>query len=292
MSINSLQSTINRLQGEIADLYKKISNEKKKEADATTKIIRAQQSIAKSSSQATIRSKLSEIDRNNNDVARSSKNQADLQRKVADKSKDLIRYQQQLSKAIETENKKQLEAQRNMEQRLLASQQDLAKELEDQKGLIREGGLVSSRLASTASAEDYAEPEYDVFISHASEDKDDFVRPLAEELVGIGVKVWYDEHSMRWGDSLRQSIDKGLANSRFGIIVISTHFVNKPWPAYELDGLIAREIEGGKVVLPIWHKVSKSEVMKFSPTMANKIALNSSIDEISDIAKQLKEMLQ
>ncbi|MNC65913.1 hypothetical protein D3C75_1162530 [compost metagenome] len=49
--------------------------------------------------------------------------------------------------------------------------------------------------------------------------------------------------------------------------------------------------DGGKVILPIWHKVTKSEVLKYSPTLADKLALNTSIDEGFPIAKQLKEMI-
>ena len=80
---------------------------------------------------------------------------------------------------------------------------------------------------------------YDAFISHASEDKDDFVRPLAEFLDRAGLSVWYDEFSLSAGDSLSRSIDKGLARSRFGIVVLSNSFLQKRWPEYELRGLAA-----------------------------------------------------
>lgn len=290
MSISSLQSSINRIQNDLADLQKKISAEKKKEADATAKVNKAQQDLSKTNSSSTMRNKLSEINRCQDDISRASKNQAVLQKKVADKNKDLLRYQEQLSREQENERKKQLEAQKKIEREQLNFQKNLTHELEAQRKLIQ--GIQIPLPASPSTSEtDNEDPRYDVFISHASEDKDEFVRPLAEELVRIGVKVWYDEFSMQWGDSLRRSIDRGLANSKYGVIVISSSFISKKWPAYELDGLIAREIEGGKVVLPIWHKVTKSEVMKYSPTLADKIAMNSSIDELSDIAKQLKEML-
>lgn len=62
---------------------------------------------------------------------------------------------------------------------------------------------------------------YDVFICHASEDKEDFVRPLAEALRQENVEVWYDEFTLRLGDSIRRSIDKGLKQSRFGLVVLS-----------------------------------------------------------------------
>ena len=59
---------------------------------------------------------------------------------------------------------------------------------------------------------------YDVFISHASEDKEEVVRPLANALRKAGLKVWYDEFELHIGDSLRRKIDQGLAKSRFGIV--------------------------------------------------------------------------
>ncbi|MEX1028877.1 MAG: toll/interleukin-1 receptor domain-containing protein, partial [Paenibacillaceae bacterium] len=63
-----------------------------------------------------------------------------------------------------------------------------------------------------------------MFISHASEDKKGFVRPLAKKLKEAHVEVWYDEFSLMPGDSLRRSIDKGLTQSRFGIVVLSDAF--------------------------------------------------------------------
>lgn len=71
--------------------------------------------------------------------------------------------------------------------------------------------------------------KYDVFISHASEDKDEVVRPLAHALKESGLSVWFDEFELRIGDSLRRKIDRGLANSRFGVIVLSRSFFEKGW---------------------------------------------------------------
>ena len=76
---------------------------------------------------------------------------------------------------------------------------------------------------------------YDAFISHASEDKDSLVRPLAEALRDHHVEVWYDELSLQVGDSLRRSIDRGLAKSRFGVVVLSPAFFAKEWPQWELE---------------------------------------------------------
>ena len=132
--------------------------------------------------------------------------------------------------------------------------------------------------------------EYDFFISHATEDKN-FVRPLAKVLKKAGCKVWYDEFEMKVGDSLRQKIDYGLANSRYGIVVISNYFINKNWTAYELNGMIAREIDGVKVVLPLWHNITKEEVIAYSPTLADKMALETGKHEIDQIVEKLKELL-
>ncbi|MFT6443384.1 MAG: hypothetical protein ACJASQ_001167 [Crocinitomicaceae bacterium] len=119
--------------------------------------------------------------------------------------------------------------------------------------------------------------EYDVFICHASEDKEDFVRPLAERLKQHHLDVWYDEFSLNIGDSLMQKIDEGLSKSRYGIVVLSEHFFKKSWTKRELSGLTSREmIEKRDVILPIWHRVSVQDVLEFSPPLADKVAGTSS----------------
>ncbi len=128
---------------------------------------------------------------------------------------------------------------------------------------------------------------YDAFISHASEDKDDFVRPLAGILKEYGFRVWYDEFELEIGDSLRESIDKGLVTSSYGIVVLSPKFLNKNWTKYELNSLVAKEIEGEKVILPIWHNVTKQQVMEYSPMLADKLALSSETMAIDEIAKRI-----
>jgi hypothetical protein len=134
--------------------------------------------------------------------------------------------------------------------------------------------------------------EYDVFISHSSEDKESFVRPLAEELKKLEVAVWYDDFELKIGDSLREKIDFGLSNSKFGIVVLSNSFFKRKWTKYELNGFISREMNESKVILPIWHKVSKDEVICFSPTLADKVALNSSTKSIKEIAIEIKSILK
>lgn len=116
---------------------------------------------------------------------------------------------------------------------------------------------------------------WDVFISHASEDKEAVARPLAKRLSDAGVEVWLDAHTLTLGDSLRQKIDEGLAGSQYGIVVLSPSFFAKQWPQQELDGLYAREMVGGKVILPVWHGMNQAQVARFSPILAGRLATST-----------------
>ncbi|WP_093347108.1 DnaB-like helicase C-terminal domain-containing protein [Variovorax sp. PDC80] len=118
--------------------------------------------------------------------------------------------------------------------------------------------------------------KYHVFISHASEDKQEVVRPLAEGLEARGLKVWLDEVQMTLGDNLRREIDKGLAQSRYGVVVLSPDYLRKEWPLKELDSLMSLETGLHKKILPIWHKVNSEDIAKYSPLMAGKLAAPSS----------------
>ena len=133
---------------------------------------------------------------------------------------------------------------------------------------------------------------YDLFVCHASEDKKSFVRPLAAALKKENVAVWYDEFSLKLGDSIRRSIDKGLKQSRYGVVVLSKAFFEKQWGQYELDGLAEREMKGqDKVILPIWHGVTHDEILAYSPSLAGRKAISSStglkkiVDEILDVLR-------
>lgn len=151
--------------------------------------------------------------------------------------------------------------------------------------------LVQGRDANPVFSAEQDTREFDVFISHASEDKDEVVRPLAEALRGNGLSVWYDEFELRIGDSLRRKIDKGLANSRFGVIVLSQTFIKKGWPNYELDGLITRANTGAQILLPIWHGITKKEVIEYSPSLADKVARNTSSSTVEEIAADIEEVI-
>jgi hypothetical protein len=133
---------------------------------------------------------------------------------------------------------------------------------------------------------------YDVFISHASEDKDSIVRSLATALTAQGLKVWYDELTLRIGDSLRQKIDRGLANSRVGLVVLSPSFISKGWTNYELDGIVTRTVSGEQILLPIWHNITKQQIIDFSPSLADKVARSTATHTVEEISTEIAELLQ
>lgn len=133
---------------------------------------------------------------------------------------------------------------------------------------------------------------FDAFICHASEDKGVFVRPLADSLTAAHLHVWYDEFSLRPGDSLRRAIDLGLRSCRYGIVVLSPSFFNKSWTQWELDGLVQRQLSTGEsLIIPIWHKVGRKEVADYSLSLADKVAISSDRD-ISHVTTEILRVIR
>ncbi len=136
--------------------------------------------------------------------------------------------------------------------------------------------------------------EYDFFISHATEDKKDIAEPLALELGEMGAKVWLDKFEMSVGSSLRNSIDYGIAHSKHGIIILSQNYMRKFWTEKEMNAFFAKlslDNQNSKILLPIWHGVTKEEVAKYSPMMADFLALNTSNNTIHELAEELFRVL-
>jgi len=134
--------------------------------------------------------------------------------------------------------------------------------------------------------------EYDIFISHASEDKDAIARPLYNALIDRGIPVWFDEAVLKLGDSLRRKIDEGLSKCRYGVVILSPHFLSKEWPQRELDGLVARETASGdKAILPIWHELDRDTLLRYSPSLADRLAGRSE-DGVGELVKQILQVLE
>jgi len=131
---------------------------------------------------------------------------------------------------------------------------------------------------------------WDVFISHASEDKQPVARPLAQLLLSGGVRVWLDEDELHLGDSLREKIDDGLAHCRFGVVILSEAFFAKQWPQRELNGLFARETPGQSVLLPVWHGVDHSLIASFSPILADRLGVDTA-KGLDFVANEIRKAL-
>jgi hypothetical protein len=284
MSVQLILNNISRLQRDIQSLHRQLTSESRNGADKVARIAQIKKSITKSTSLSTLQSKQRDIQNLENDHVKIQEKQASINKRIAEKTTELHKYEQQLYSEQEKEQRKLVESIKRKEREDKARQDQMLNEVRAiSRGIPMQFGSVTT---------DTPQPSYDAFISHATEDKDALVRPLAELLQKNGFSIWYDEFQLKVGDSLRRSIDKGLANSRFGIVILSPNFFAKNWTQYELDGLVAKEMTGGKVILPVWHKISKDEVMQYSPSLADKVALNTAMNTIEELAEKLGEILQ
>ena len=274
-------SQINRLTKEIADLRKTEARETKKEADIQARINRANDAAARATSFSTVQNELKKIERAGKDLAAVQKKRAEIAGKIASKSKSLSSFQERQAREDEKERKKISDEQK----RLIREREEHERKITS--AIQRRADVWPAHTGSTEAHQ----ISYDFFISHASEDKDTFVRGLAEALRARGASVWFDEFTLKVGASLRREIDRGLANSRFGVVVLSRHFFSKEWPQKELDGLWSLEVEGNARILPVWHEISKDEVAGYSPMLADKIALNTSVMGTDEIADRLYALI-
>ncbi|GFI55069.1 hypothetical protein IMSAG013_00108 [Clostridiales bacterium] len=285
MSIDQNRRTLNQLDKELADFEKKLADVVRKEADKTKRINDTQKSITKNTSSSMLQSKLRQIQEYQNDLVKISNNKADINKKIADKRKKRSDTAIKLQKEEAEEGKKASREQQKIYDAYERRISDLNNQIA--QTLIKKPTAPTSLYHDTHDME-----EYDVFISHASEDKESFANALNSELKKAGIKVWYDAISITWGDSLRSKIDNGLKKSRYGIVIISRDYIKKGWTQYELDGLFQREMTDGKTILPIWHNITKQEVENFSPTLAGRLALNSASMTPIEIADELKKILR
>lgn len=283
MSVEQTRRNLNQLDKELSDLEKKLAEETKKEADKTKRINDTQKSITKNTSASTLQTKMRQIQGYQNDLVKITSSKADINKKIAEKRKKRADTAVKLQKEEAAEAKHLLKAQKGIYSDYEKRISDLTVQLQHQ---VAEANGVETHLYQ-ADSEDY-----DVFISHATEDKESFTDELCKELTDAGVKVWYDAISMTWGDSLRSKIDSGLKKSKYGLVIISKDYIKKGWTQYELDGLFQMEMIGGKVILPIWHNITKTEVEAFSPTLAGILALSTALMTPSEIAIELTKILE
>ena len=286
MSVEYYQRIVNNLDKEIADLEKKKDSADKKAIDEQRKA--ANVTISKNASAATVKSKMNQITRYKDASNKAAGESANIAKKIADKRKKRNDAYLHLQKEQQNEQKKQ-------DKRIKDMQKLYEDRIEKLSNQMLES-VMETTLATTAVVDktnNESDPEYDVFVSHAWEDKEDFVEEFVQELRNLGIKVWYDTNRIKWGDSMREKIDDGLKKSRFGVAVLSPSYIaeGKYWTKAELDGLFQLESVNGKALLPIWHKLTKKDVMDYSPIIASKLAMNTASSTAKEIAENLLELL-
>jgi len=115
----------------------------------------------------------------------------------------------------------------------------------------------------------------DFFLCHSSDDKDSFVRPLADYLINFGATVFYDEYSIKLGDSLFDTINKGIGQAGCGVIVISPSFLDKGWTNAELRSLFSLQLNGALRIIIIYHEITYKEVTQKYPLLADLVSTDS-----------------
>lgn len=126
------------------------------------------------------------------------------------------------------------------------------------------------------------------FICHDTRDKTEIAEPIAIGLIKLMCPVWYDEFSLKVGDGLRESIERGLKETRKCVLILSPNFLsNRGWTKTEFNSIFTREIvEQRSVVLPVWRNVSRQEVYEYSPSLANKVAVNWDVG-VEEVVRRL-----
>lgn len=278
--MNQYQRTVNNFDKEIASLEKKKATADKKAASEAKKA--AGVSISRNASASVIKNKMRQIEGYYASSRKAQAESADLQKKIADKQVKRNDAYLKLQKEQEREKKKEKQYVKRMQQSY------------EKKITAVEGNLIPERIIGLHEQSGYNDaPDYDVFVSHAWEDKESFVDEFVQALRDKKLKVWYDTQKMKWGDSMRSKIDEGLRHSKFGVAVLSPDYIadGKYWTKAELDGLFQLESINGKMLLPIWHNLTKKQVMDFSPIIAGKLAMNTASMTPDEIAGQLVELL-
>ena len=136
-----------------------------------------------------------------------------------------------------------------------------------------------------------AQPDLrDVFLCHAWDDRQGSAKQLHDLLEAKGVRVWFSEKDLGLGVPMMRAIDKGLVNSRVGIVLVTPAMLRR-LPAEgvadkELSALLRRER-----LIPVVHGTTYEELEKVSLLLASRAGLNSAEETMSDIAAKIAELV-
>lgn len=129
----------------------------------------------------------------------------------------------------------------------------------------------------------------DIFLCHAWDDRNESAKELYDLLVSMNVTVWFSEKDVVLGSGLLREIDKGLANSRIGIVLVTPAFLERVRSAgiaeKELSALLARDL-----LVPIVHNTTYEDLRNVSPLLGSRSGLSTAEDSMMNIAKKLTEL--
>lgn len=130
----------------------------------------------------------------------------------------------------------------------------------------------------------------DVFLCHAWDDRKGAAKEIHDLLEARGVSVWFSEKDVLLGSPLLREIDKGLAKSRVGIVLVTPSFLkridNAGIAEKELSALLARDL-----LVPVVHDTTYGDLRDVSPLLGSRSGLDTSEDSMADIAEKLKELV-
>lgn len=275
MNESILTSKISKLESNIENIDKKLKKEEESESKLYKELAKVQKKLSNAKTSALFKSCKRKENSITSSLEKTKYNKTDLLKRKSDELKTLSKQRVKLSN-LRREGRKKVEQKASQ----LYSQSTTLKieEIEDDIKHINK--------------EKFESKNHDVFISHSSSDKESFVNDLIASLRNRGIDAWYDEDNINWGNSIRQSIDKGIRNSRFCIIVISKEFLNSYWTNYELDSIFQKDstVVDSSIILPIWHNINKDEIQKHSYKLSDIQALSSEVDT-EEITEALENLL-
>jgi hypothetical protein len=108
----------------------------------------------------------------------------------------------------------------------------------------------------------------DLFISHASADREQYILPLSHALTTHGVSFWLDVNEIDWGSNIVLKINEGLRNTRYALLCLSKNLLARPWPESEMSTVLSMQNDKGEQRLLPLILNSKEEVLDFYPFLA------------------------
>lgn len=285
----SLQDEIAHHQRHLEVLRLEVARASARVNNARARQARSLNEAARATTQATVQQRVAEATRHAKAAVDAELARTKWETRIAEKERQLqdaqrwdsdIRTAQQ-EKADRQREREQEEALARLSKKLLAEQ-------------ARSKKLEAAWMSPNAFAGAAAPPKkYDVFISHAWEDKEALARPLFKALKARKLSVWFDEATLSVGDSLRTKIEEGVSASTFGVVILSHHFFAKRWPKSELNGLHTKQMSGEvKVILPIWHNISRDEIVDKAPMLADTVGLVSTLMTIDEMATEIENVVR